>query len=178
MTGSESIGTLARMQPAGDAIERFVDRGERLCCFAGEILVRCPRCDGQASIVSDPAAEGHGHLWVRRRLVCRGCGRTDAWEAPRIPGSAGRSLPRFTGPGDPYFGLPLWLSMGCRGRLLWAYNAEHLELLESYASAGLRERGLVSGSMSMVERLPKWIKIARNRTEVVRVIRRMKMSLS
>ncbi|MFX0592025.1 hypothetical protein [Melissospora conviva] len=166
------------MQPAGDVDERFVDRSERLCCFAGEILVRCPRCDGQASIVSDPADKGHRHLWVRRRLVCRRCGRTAAWEAPRIPGSAGRNLPRFSGPRDPYFGLSLWLSIDCRGRVLWAYNAEHLELLESYVSAGLRERGRGARSMSMVERLPKWIKDARNRTEVVRAIRRMKTSLS
>ena len=167
-----------------EADDRIRDRLERLCCFAGEILVRCPSCDQQASVVPDPnSAVDKSHSWLRRRLICRGCGRTEVWEAPLIHASAmggtlsaGRILPDFSGPNDPYFGLPLWLSAACCGEVLWAYNAEHLDRLEEYVSARLRERGPVPGSMSMLERLPKWIKEAKHRDEVVRTIRRLRTS--
>lgn len=168
------------MQPAQDLdAERFRDRLERLWRFAGEILVRCPGCDSRASVVPDPpSAVDQDHCWLHRRLVCHACGHTDTWEAPRIPGSTGRRLPDFSGPDDPYFGRPLWLSVDCCGRVLWAYNAEHLDLLEGYVSARLRERGPLMGSMSMVERLPKWIKEAKHRAEVLRAIRRLRTSLA
>jgi hypothetical protein len=64
------------------------------------------------------------------------------------------------GGGDAYFGLPLWLTTDCRGHVLWAYNIAHLDLLEAFVSAQLRERGPILGSMSLVERLHAWIKDA------------------
>jgi uncharacterized C2H2 Zn-finger protein len=160
-------------------VERFRDRLERLCCFAGEILVRCPRCDRQASVVPDPnSAVDRGHLWLRRRLVCGSCGHTDEWAAPRIPGSTGRSVPDFDGPEDPYFGLQLWLSADCRGHVLWAYNAGHLDLLHDYVAAQVRDRGDRLGTMSLVERLPAWIKEAKHRDEVLKTIGRLRLSLA
>jgi hypothetical protein len=80
----------------------------------------------------------------------------------------------FGGPADPYFGTPLWLATDCRGHVLWAYNAEHLDLLEAYVSARLRERGSIPGSMSLVERLPAWIKDGRHRSEVLSGLRRLR----
>jgi hypothetical protein len=89
-----------------------------------------------------------------------------------------RLLPEFSGPDDPYFGLPLWLSIDCCGKVLWAYNAEHLNLLEGYVGARLRERGDFLGTMSMLERLPRWMKSANHRTEVLRAIQRLRKSLA
>jgi hypothetical protein len=80
---------------------------------------------------------------------------------------------------DPYFGLPLWLQAGFRGHLLWAYNLRHLDLLEGYVAARLRERHelpLTTGSMTMITRLPVWIKAAKNRDEFLRTIGRMRAS--
>jgi hypothetical protein len=160
--------------------ERFRDPLDRLCCFAGEIFVRCPRCGGRASIFPDPlSTDSTRHLWLRRRLTCAGCAYADAWEAPRSPVSPNaRIVPEFSGPNDPYFGLPLWLSVECRGRALWAYNAEHLDLLEACVSARLRERGDYMGSMSLVERLPSWIKDAKHRADVLNGIDRLRASLA
>ncbi|MGI5171658.1 hypothetical protein ACQEU3_45665 [Spirillospora sp. CA-253888] len=42
---------------------------------------------------------------------------------------------------------PLWLQRSCCGHVLWAYNVRHLDLLESYAAAKLREGRTVSRSM-------------------------------
>jgi hypothetical protein len=158
---------------------RFRDPLLRLCCFAGEILVRCPRCDRRASILPDRETDGGGrHLWLARRLSCLGCGYTDSWEAPRCAGSAARVVPQFSGPTDPYFGLRLWLAVDCVGRVLWAYNSEHLDLLETYVAASLRERGDRLGSMTLVERLPRWIKERKHRTDVLRAIGRLRTSLA
>jgi hypothetical protein len=60
------------------------------------------------------------------------------------------------GSGDAYFGLPLWLTTECRGRVL-------------------RERGSLLGSMSMAGRLPAWIKDAKHRDDVVSAIHRLRV---
>jgi hypothetical protein len=165
--------------------ERFRDTGERLWMLAREILVVCPRCRGRSVVVVHP---GHrdclrypgDHLMEPHRLSCPGCGHTDAWTPRRarkgdadlfFAGGPPLAVPRMTGPDDPFFGLPLWLRRRCCGRILWAYNAAHLHLLEAYVTARLRERHPSTGSGSLVEHLPAWIKAADNRDEVVAALR-------
>jgi hypothetical protein len=82
-------------------------------------------------------------------------------------------------PVDPYFQRPVWLQAGCCGNVLWAYNVRHLDLLEAYVQAKLRERGeLVPWApMSLVERLPTRLKAAKNRTEILRTIKRLRATL-
>ncbi|MEU5189044.1 hypothetical protein AB0G83_18125 [Streptomyces klenkii] len=86
-----------------------------------------------------------------------------------------------TGPiTDPYFNVPLWLQTETRHGLLWAYNLEHLTLIGQYVQAPLRERPPPSEAgctMSFIARLPAWIKRAKNRTEVLRAVDRMRTSL-
>ncbi|MBM0258104.1 hypothetical protein [Micromonospora sp. 4G55] len=147
---------------------------------AGEIVVRCPRCSGRASVLPDPESAGSSrhHVWLRRRLSCLGCAYSDVWDAPRRAGDDARTLPEFSGPNDPYFGLPLWLSVDCRGRVLWAYNGEHVDLLEAYVSARLRERGRDMGSQTLVERLPAWVKDGKHRADVLEGIGRLRALLA
>jgi hypothetical protein len=80
---------------------------------------------------------------------------------------------------DPYFQRPVWLQANCCGNVLWAYNVRHLDLLEAYVQARLRERGeLVPWApTSLVERLPTWLKAAKNRTEILRAIKRLRSTL-
>ncbi|MFB7248915.1 hypothetical protein ACFCYX_41580 [Streptomyces populi] len=79
-------------------------------------------------------------------------------------------------PVDPCFQRPVWLQASCCGSVLWAYNLRHLDLLKAYVQARLRERGeLVPWApMSLVERLPTWLKAAKNRTEILRTIKRLR----
>lgn len=152
---------------------RFRDPLTRLWRYQDEILVRCPACDAMAAVLPDPAAAGSP---LRRRLSCLACGHTAAWTAPRSGDFA--FLPEGSGPEDPYFGLPLWLRADCCGaNVLWAYNVDHLDLLEAYLAAKLRERGDYRGSMSLVERLPAWLKAAKHRDEALRTIGRLRASL-
>ncbi|WP_285608653.1 TFIIB-type zinc ribbon-containing protein [Actinokineospora globicatena] len=160
------------MSDSGNAADRFRDPLVRVERFAAEVLVRCPACGECAVVVAHPGAPerrtGHGRLVARRRLSCRACGLSrDDSPSERV----------FGGPVDPCFRLPLWLQADCCGEILWAYNSEHLDVLESYVAARLRERGVVPGSMSMVERLPAWLKSAKNRSEVLRAVQRLRSSL-
>ncbi|MER7338599.1 hypothetical protein ABT403_12175 [Streptomyces sp. NPDC000075] len=154
---------------------RFRDRRESKYGddFLDEVLVRCPRCGGCATITPHPEipaddnAVGAGRRPFRRRLRCTGCGFfKDQKVDSAVVGS----------PIDPDFQRPLWLQASCCGNVLWAYNLRHLDLLEAYVRAKLRERGeLAPGApMSLVERLPSWLKAARNRTEILRTIKRLR----
>lgn len=78
---------------------------------------------------------------------------------------------------DPHFRLPLWLTVSCcGGHTLWVWNVEHLDVLEGYIGARLRERGPVEGHgrASMLEKLPTWMKLAKNRDELLKAIDRLR----
>ncbi|WP_460406455.1 TFIIB-type zinc ribbon-containing protein [Actinophytocola sediminis] len=162
------------MSSRGNVGDRFRDPLVWVERFADEVLVRCPAC-GECAVVLDhlgapeyQAGRGNGRLAARRRLRCLACGLfKDRFPSERVLGE----------PVDPYFRLPLWLQVDCRGKLLWAYNAEHLDLLESYVAARLRERRASPGTMNMLARLPAWLKSAKNRDEILRAIRRLRSSL-
>ncbi|MBP2472260.1 hypothetical protein JOF53_001132 [Crossiella equi] len=152
---------------------RFRDTRVRIYQFADQALVRCPACGGCATVLAqlgEPEVRRlrQGGLVTRRRLRCGACGlakdRFQNWSC-------------FGGPVDPYFRLPLWLQADCRGELLWALNREHLDYLESYVSARLREHEPGHFTLSLVARLPRWLTSAKNRDEVLRVLGRLRATL-
>jgi hypothetical protein len=77
-------------------------------------------------------------------------------------------------------GLPLWLQTETRHGWVWAYNLEHLNLIRQFVEAPLRERPPWDSrgrKMTVVARLPTWIKSAKNRVEILRAIERIRASL-
>lgn len=143
---------------------RFVDSGETVYAFLNETLVVCPGCSGCA--LSQQVAPTHSPgLFSSRRLTCLHCGRTQDWAERHITRGWHRAR-------DDYFDLPLWLQTPCCGEILWAYNERHLTFLESFVSSGLRQRKrhLETGwsNQSLASRLPRWIKSAKNREEVLK----------
>jgi hypothetical protein len=73
---------------------------------------------------------------------------------------------------EPNFGLQLWLQYSVDGNIFWAYNYEHLEYLQKYVSAKHREEGLVS-KYSLTQKLPNFIKLAKNRERILKIIDRL-----
>jgi len=129
--------------------------------FAREVWVVCPKCEGQGLV---------RRLDERAKAVfsCSSCAASRDLEA-RTHGAEGF---------DPYFGLPLWLRLPCAGELLWAYNPRHLSWLEEFVRAGLRERRrdehLGWQNRALQSRLPKWIKLAKNRAAVSRGLEKLR----
>ncbi|MDH6226133.1 MULTISPECIES: hypothetical protein [Streptomyces] len=161
--------------PSGPA--RFHDLRWTKYDFLDVILVRCPRCDGVARVmpVSQDAERGRASLFAERRVICRhcACSRETAGNGLSLHHGTGRAV-------DPYAGLPLWLWSETRHGPLWAYNLDHLQVIDRFVRAALREHApwhLEVRRMTVAGRLPTWVKLARNRTEVLRTIDRMRKSL-
>ncbi len=76
---------------------------------------------------------------------------------------------------DHWFGLPLVLRTNYASRLIWAYNLEHIELLERWIEADLRERTLQGHYMMMAARLPRWMKVAHARRPVLRALAKLRV---
>src|SRR5699024_2318562 len=114
---------------------------------------------------------------VARRLVCAHCGLTKERAAQAYP-------PREQ---DAWYdALELWLQTPCCGETLWAYNKEHLDFLEQYVAATLRERTHPDGTLwsqtparnsTLASRLPAWIKSAKNREAVLKGIGKLRQML-
>ncbi|MDF4249087.1 hypothetical protein [Streptomyces sp. WMMB303] len=157
--------------------DRFRDPLSTEYDFIGSIVVRCPGCTKAARVVPAPGAGDSGErmLFRRRRLVCRGCGLSREWSGRLL------ALPRGTAEPvtDPYFGLPLWLQAETRHGWLWAYDLEHLDLIRRFVQASLRERAPwyeTGPRLTLVARLPAWIKRAKNRDEILRAVSRIHAS--
>ena len=71
---------------------------------------------------------------------------------------------------DPYFGYALWLSTPASPGVLWAYNVKHLDYLEAFIAANLRERTrdrIGDYRQTLIEKLPAWVKSAKHREELL-----------
>lgn len=136
---------------------RFADPGTSLRELIDDVLATCPSCGACVRVTA-------------HRAACGAC----AWSGESDGGSyvLGHAF-------DPWLRLPLWLVTTVRGETLWAYNARHLDLLAGYVAAGLRERDTTPGlPMSVAERLPAWVKSAKNRDAVLAGIERLRERLA
>jgi hypothetical protein len=73
---------------------------------------------------------------------------------------------------DPVFNLPLWLQTEIRGNVFWAFNRTHLNEIKNYVSSKLRERQTTTHT-TMVEKLPNFIKDAKNRVTILKAIEKL-----
>ena len=153
---------------------RFHDTRRTAYDFTGSALVRCPRCERVAHFERRPgrAADPQGRTYPERRLVCRSCGLSRIDTGPQCATQR---------PGQGSYRPALWLRAETRHGELWAYNLEHLDLIRRFVAADLRERAPwydTGQKMTLVARLPAWIKSAKNRAEVLRAIDRLRASVT
>lgn len=158
-------------------------------------LVRCPRCDACARAV--PVDDGRLSVV---RVTCGACalvhegrsGGPSRGELRLGPVDDGRTWRNpdtreiTTWPDTPDEVLTLWLRASCcGGELLWAANEEHLDYLEAYLGATLRERpeAVISPmgrrwvGKGLSWQLPDWMKAAKHRDEVLATIATLRASL-
>jgi DNA-directed RNA polymerase subunit RPC12/RpoP len=146
---------------------RFRDPAADLHTFLAEdIAVVCPRCHSRALVTTRPVERRAVMSWPRR-FVCPACVHTEAWSP------TGRRA-HWAVAADPFFRLPLWLQADVRGHRLWAFNTTHLTFLEHYVAATLRERPLGFSGMTLIAKLPAWLKSAKLRPDLLRIITRLR----
>lgn len=103
-------------------------------------------------------------------IPCPHCGTTRTYKPKNEEYKVG--YPNKGQASDPIFNLPLWFQADIRGDLFWAYNRRHLNDIKTYVAAKLRERQTTTHT-TMVEKLPNFIKEAKNRETLVKIIERL-----
>jgi hypothetical protein len=127
-----------------------------------------PQCGAPIPDVGK-VVRGGGSDELMAEVKCPTCGRTGRHPAlPLTPAEAGRSSRRLWA--NFYrLGHSLYLARPIGPHWLVVYNLAHLNALEEWLGAGLRERGPVAG-LTMMARLPKWMKAAENRPKVMKAL--------
>jgi len=128
-------------------------------------LVVCPSCEKQAKVLPS-STTGY-------RLICAHCGFLENQAEPTCCLKWQEENPT-----DGHFGYALWLKTTCCGQTSWAFNQRHLDILESFVSAKLRQRRKDQQAgwknSSLASRFPKWLKASKNRAEVMKAIIRLR----
>lgn len=149
--------------------------------FIKDIYVVCPSCGGQG-IIRCPEFSFRNRDERNIKLVCTKCGHSKRLEekSDSILSASSNKIIRgryfiIGGTVDPYFHLPLWLTINCCDNILWAYNYEHLDFLRGHVEAKLRERNTQSmANKSLGSRLPRWMTSKKNRETVIKCIDELK----
>ena len=108
------------------------------------------------------------------KASCEHCGFSNTWKQKRNPAqmffldpSSGR---------DPIFGYPLLLRTPCKGHTLFALNEDHLSDIREYIEMKIRPRP-ANKKWAMVNNLPEWMKLAKNRVAVLKGLEKLEAQL-
>jgi len=136
-------------------MKKFKDNGELMSQFYTYRIVGCPKCKCPVD-------------FYNLRIVCIECGYSKSFESHE-----------FWYQIEPKISVDIedYLQISCCGNSLWAMNTEHLEFLEKYVEADLRER-TPNINKSLASRLPQWIKNSKNRDEILKCIKKLRKKLS
>jgi transcription elongation factor Elf1 len=130
--------------------------------IAFDILVVCPHCS-QKAVVKSRGFRKAIQESAEIKVICVNCGYNKQLSTPTTI-TVGNAI-------DPFFQLPLWLQTDFEGKVVWAYNTEHLTFLRSHITAKLRERnGLPFRNKSLGSRLPQWITASKHRGRILKKI--------
>lgn len=143
--------------------KRFQDENFRLTDFYQSVLVVCPSCNKQAVATVDFKLQ-------KAKLLCNSCFYS-------------KSSTILFGPkaelhmaAHGYFHAELWLQAPFKNEIFWAYNQAHLQYLEQYIGATLREHKDRT-HFTLLEKLPKFYHEAKNRPSLLKLISKLKLTI-
>lgn len=139
---------------------RFQDKNLILCNFYHEVWVVCPSCAKKAMTTVNFETK-------TARLFCLHCGYNKESITTLIPKGTVKMAASW------YFEVELWLKAPFKNEVFWAYNDKHLEYLERYISATLREHKDRT-HFTLLEKLPKFYHEAKNREGLLKIISKLK----
>ena len=138
-----------------NSTNRFQDENLTLSNFNQEVWVVCPSCSKKAITKVNFDAK-------TARLFCINCGFNKETSTKCIEASA-----------NYYFHAELWLKAPFKNDIFFACNDKHLEYLERYISAALREHKDRT-HFTLLEKLPKFYHEAKNRVALLKIIAKLK----
>ncbi|MEX0995668.1 MAG: hypothetical protein WDZ45_01310 [Flavobacteriaceae bacterium] len=143
---------------------RFQDQNHRLCDFEKKVWVKCPQCTKQAiALLREDDKEV--------RLHCKHCGYSKQ-KSMLVQYKEGKYA-ELKQAAHAYFEVELWFKAPFKNEVFWAYNPAHLEYLEQYISAKLREHKDRT-HFTLLEKLPRFYHEAKNREGLLKIIKKLK----
>ena len=139
---------------------RFNDENKTLSDFSNEVWVVCPACAKKAIARAD-------YQLNKARLFCVQCGYNK-----ELSTVIAKNI-TVNQPAHLFFDAELWLQAPFKNELFMAYNGKHMEYLEQYISAKLREHKDRS-HFTLLEKLPKFYSKAQNRDGLLKIIAKLK----
>lgn len=126
------------------------------------ILVACAKCGKCASLLGFAVHRRPKAVWRVANCSCLHCGHQ--WTTPA---------------GLHFFSRgPLWLKMPCHKNVLWILNRPHLDFMERFIAADLREERMPEmSSRRLSSALPRWLISGKNRDDVVRCLKKLRTKL-
>ena len=140
--------------------KRFKDENLLLSNFYGEALVICPACAKKAVAKAD-------YKIKKVRLFCTQCGYNK--EAATVI----NTTTYIQMPAQQYFDAELWLQAPFKNEVFRAFNEKHLDYLERYIKACLREHK-DRRHYTLLEKLPKFYHEAKNRERLIKIIENLR----
>lgn len=126
------------------------------------ILIECERCGKCATLRKFTFPRDKKSVLRLGECSCLHCGH------------------QWTVPAESHFFTrgPLWLRMPCHKNVLWILNRPHLEFMEQFIGAELREERMEErSSRRLSSALPRWMLAAKNRDDVVRCLKKLRDKL-
>ena len=139
---------------------RFQDENLTLTHFYQEVWVVCTNCEKKA--IAKVVFENK-----IARLFCVHCGYNKETTTAILKNGSIKMAAHH------YFEAELWLKTPFKNDVFWAFNAEHLEYLERYISATLREHKDRT-HFTLLEKLPKFYHEAKNREDLLKIITKLR----
>ena len=151
-------------------LEKFTDNFKSRYSFSNEFIVICPKCSKKAKVIPLRPFNSEKVFYVERKFICTHCGLHKQVKPKKVLELAVDV--------DWFFKLPLFYSIKISDGCLYAYNDTHLEYLEQFISAKIRTRIHSAeygwSNRSQISRLPKWVKLSKNRNKLLKAIAKLK----
>ncbi len=138
---------------------RFQDENLLLSHFYKEVCVVCPSC-------AKKALAKVNYETKKARLFCTNCGFNKEASTTIKNGTIETAA-------NQYFQAELWLQAPFKNEIFWALNDKHLDYLERYIAATIREHKDRTG-FTLLEKLPKFYHEAKNRESLLKIITKLK----
>ena len=139
---------------------RFQDENLVLSDFYKEVWIECPVCAKKAIAKSDFEAK-------TARLFCLHCG---FYKVTSVLLDTNATIEMAA---HIFFDAPLWLKASFKSEVFYACNDRHLEYLERYITATLREHKDRT-HFTLLEKLTKFYHEAKNREGLLKIIEKLK----